>query len=95
MVEEGILEHVHPGGSKCASPIVVLRRSDGNLRICDDFKIGINHKIWSDSFPFSNIETAVRKLSGIEYCVKIDLKSTYNQIQIDNQFNEITKINTT
>ena len=33
------------GGSKWASPIVVLRKSDGDIRICGDYKIGVNHKV--------------------------------------------------
>ena len=34
LIEQDLLEHVPPGGSKWASPIVVLRKSDGDIRIC-------------------------------------------------------------
>ena len=37
MVKQGILEHVPKGGSNWASPIVVLRKADGDLRICGDY----------------------------------------------------------
>ena len=44
-IEQDLLEHVHPGGSKWISLIVVLRKSDGDIRICGDYKIGMNHKV--------------------------------------------------
>ena len=60
MVKQGILEQVPKGGSNWSSPIVVLRKADGDLRNCGDYKIGVNHKICSESFPISNIETVLR-----------------------------------
>ena len=45
MIDQGILEHVPRGGSNWASPIVVLKKKDGDLRICGDYKVGVNHKI--------------------------------------------------
>ena len=44
LLEQDLLEHVPPGSSKWASPIVVLRKPDEDIRICGDYKIGINNK---------------------------------------------------
>ena len=50
MEREGILEPVPEGGSAWASPIVVVRKSNGSLHICADFKAGVNSKIYNDYF---------------------------------------------
>ena len=94
-IEQGLLEHVPPGSSKWASLIVVLRKSDGDIRICGDYKIGVNHKVCSDSYPIPNVEVALHILAGISVFIKIDLKTAYHQIPIDNNFKEVTTINTT
>ena len=86
--------NVPPGGSKWASPIVVLRKSDGDVRICEDYKIGVNHKVCSDSYPIPNVEVEIQTLAGMSVSTKIDLKTTYHQIPIDNNFKEVTTINT-
>ena len=80
MIEQGILEHVPKGGSNWASPIVILKKKDGDLRICGDYKVGVNYKICSDSYPIPNVETVLHPLAGSKYFTKIDLKSAYNQI---------------
>ena len=55
LIEHGLHEHVPSGGSKWVSPIVFSRKSDGDKRICGDYKIGVNHKVCSDSYPISNV----------------------------------------
>ena len=73
--------------------IVVLRKSDGDIHICGDYKIGINHKICSDSYPIPNVEVAIHALAGMSVFTKIDLKMAYDQIRINNNF-KVTMINT-
>ena len=94
MIDQGILEHVPRGGSNWASPIVVLKKKDGDLRICGDYKVGVNHKICTDPYPIPDVETVLHDLAGCKYFRKIYLESAYNQIQIDEKFQEITTINT-
>lgn len=67
MVEKGILEHLTAVCSNGAQAIVLLRKLDGELRICGDYKIGVNLKICSKSFPITNIETSIHKLLGIKF----------------------------
>ena len=80
--------------SGIASLIVVVRKSDGDICICGDYKIGINHKVFSDSYPMPNVEVAIHVLAGMSLFTKIDLKTAYHQIPIDNNSKEVTTIDT-
>ena len=66
-----------------ASPIIILRKADGELIICGDYKIGVIPKICSDLFLIPNVETILQALAGTKYFTKIDLKSVYNQPDTD------------
>ena len=94
MINDGILEKVPPGGSKWASPMVIVRKPNGNLRVCADYKVGVNPKICSDSYPMPSVETAFSALAGMQYFAKIDLASAYNQLQLDEDSRAITTMNT-
>ena len=93
LIEHDLLEHILPGSSKWASPIVVLRKSDGNIRISGDYKRGVNHKVCSDSYLIPNVEVAIHVLAGMSVFTKIDLKTAYHQIPIDDNVKEVTTIN--
>ena len=94
MIDQGILERVPPGGSRWASPIVVVRKPDGDVRICSDYKVGVNDKLCSDSYPLPRIETAFSAMSGMRYFAKLDLAAAYNQIELEEESREVTTINT-
>ena len=67
MIQQGILEKVTHEGSNWASPVVTIKKTDGDIRICGDYKIGINHQICSDSFPLPSIETSSHKLANMKH----------------------------
>lgn len=60
LLEQDLLERVLPAGSKWASPLVILRKKDGDLHICDDYKIGV------DSYLILNEEWALNSLAGMK-----------------------------
>ena len=43
IMKQGILKRVPQGGSSWKSPIVAIRKQNGDLRIYGDYKIGMNH----------------------------------------------------
>ena len=65
MEREGILEPVLEGDSAWASPIVVVRKPNGNLHICAHFKAGVNSKICNDYFSLSAIKTAFSNMASM------------------------------
>ena len=92
MIDQGILEPVPCGGSKWASPIVVVPKPNGDLRICADYKVGVNQKICCDTYPMPRIEAAFSSLAGMTHFAKIDLANAYNQLEIEETSREITTI---
>ena len=83
MIQSGILEKLSHEGSDWASQKVTIKKTDGDIRICGDYKIGVNYQICSDSFPLPSIKIASHELAKMKIFAKIDLKSAYNQIEID------------
>jgi hypothetical protein len=94
LVEKGILSPVPPGGVLNASPLVWIKKKDGRLGMCVDYKLHINGKICSEAYPLPNMETMFAKMNGARYFAKIDLKSAYWQIELDDAARKLCAVNT-
>ncbi|XP_053285372.1 uncharacterized protein LOC128446371 [Pleuronectes platessa] len=70
--------------SPYASPIVLVRKKDGNLRLCVDYRL-LNSKTRKDAFPLPRIEESLDALSGACWFSTIDLASGYNQVPMTEQ----------
>jgi len=91
MLQKGIIEPVDC--SDWASPLVLVNKPDGSLRICADYKATLNPVLLTDRFPLPKIEDLIVKMSGATCFSKIDLSQAYNQIELDDT-NKYTVINT-
>lgn len=91
---EGIIEPVQAGGSQWASPIVNVLKPNGKVRICADFKAGVNHQICNDTYPIPEMETIFSEVAGMSRFAKLDLSDAYLQIELDEDSREITTIAT-
>lgn len=75
MVLDGILEEVTTGRSQWTCPIVAIKKPKGQIRICADYRFGLNYKICNDYFPIPNIQCAFTSLSNLSWFAK--RSSTY------------------
>lgn len=91
MLAEGVIEPVDC--SDWATPLVPVRKADGGLRICADYKVTLNPVLLIDRFPLPRIEDLLVGLNGAKMFSKIDLSQAYNQVELDNS-KELTVINT-
>ena len=67
--------------SSYSSPIVIARRKNGKLRICNDYR-QLNKKTIKDAYPLPRITETLDQLSNAkEYCV-LDLKGAFNQVGV-------------
>ena len=78
-----LVEHqvVRPSSSPYASPIVVVQKKDGSIRLCVDYR-QLNAKTRKDAFPLPRIEESLDALSGAKWFSTLDLASGYNQVPV-------------
>ena len=65
-----------------ATPIVIAIKSNGNVRICGDFRVTINPHVQRDDYPLPRFEDIMSKLSGGQQFTKIDLRDAYLQLSV-------------
>ena len=95
MEKEGILKSV--SFSDWASPIVIVPKPDGNIRICGDINLWqwtINPVIKNDTYPQPTPEELFSKIQGGKKFSKIDLTKAYLQLELDEESQKFLTINT-
>ena len=78
MLKEGVIV---PSQSEWASAPVLIRKKDGSLRYCIDYR-ELNACTVKDTFPLPLMEQCLDTLSGMKYFSTLDLASGYWQILI-------------
>lgn len=92
MVAKGVLTPVDY--SEWAAPIVPILKKDGSVRICGDFKVTVNPHLEIDQYPLPSINAMLANLSGGDKFTKIDLKTAYLQMEVDEDSKQYVTINT-
>ena len=67
--------------SEWASPIVVVPKPDGSIRICGDFRVTVNPSLKIDQYPLPRVEDILVTLEDSTVFSKIDLQSAYLQME--------------
>jgi hypothetical protein len=80
-LDQGIIQK---SKSPYASPIVLVQKKDGSLRICVDYR-RLNAKTVRDSFPLPRIEESLEALQGARYFSSLDLAHGYHQVVMDSE----------
>jgi hypothetical protein len=72
---------VEPSDSDWASPSVLVRKKDGSVRWCVDFR-AVNAVTIKDAYPLPNIGECIDNLSGSEFFSTLDMASGYWQVEV-------------
>ncbi|CAH8499886.1 unnamed protein product [Dicrocoelium dendriticum] len=80
--------------SSWAAPIVVVKKPNGQIRLCADFSTGLNASLNNHQYPLPLPEDMFAKLNGGRCFAKLDLSDAYLQIEVDEPSRELLTINT-
>lgn len=72
---------IRESSSPFASPIVLVKKKDGSLRLCVDYR-QLNSRTRKDAFPLPRIEESLDALTGARWFSTMDLASGYNQVPV-------------
>ena len=68
--------------SPYSAPVVIVRKKNGDLRLCVDFR-ALNSKTIGDAYPLPRLQESFDALVGAQYFSTLDLQSGYFQIGMD------------
>ena len=88
MEEEGIIEE-HHGPAPWISNTVLAQKDDGDIRVTSDMR-NVNKAILPTNIPIPRVEEIKSELSGSEIFSKLDFKSAFHQLEIDEESRNLT-----
>jgi transposase InsO family protein len=80
--------------SKWAAPIVVVKKSNGEIRLCADFSTGLNENLEMHQYPLPIIEDILTSLNGAKWFSQLDLADAYLQLEVEESSKELLTIHT-
>jgi hypothetical protein len=79
MLEQGIIA---PSRSPWASNLVLVKKKDGSLRCCVDYR-DLNAVTVKDAYPLPRTDVCFDALSGSQWFSTFDLRSSYHPVEMD------------
>ncbi len=86
MLEQGVIE---PARSPWASNIVLVKKKDGSLRCCIDYR-QLNTLTRKDAYPLPRTDVCLDAMSGASWFSTFDVRSAYHQLPMDPKSSDAT-----
>ena len=91
LVQEGVLEVTH---SEWGSPIVIVPKKTGGVRICGDYKVILNQVLDVDQHPLPKPSDLFAAFAGGKMFSKLDLTRAYHQMEVEEKCQHLLTITT-
>ena len=89
LLKEDIIEEVPSGPRELVSPLVVVPKPDGDIRVCVDMRRA-KEAIERETHPIPTIEEILHDLNGSTVFSKLDLKWGFHQVELETESRRIT-----
>lgn len=73
--------HIRPSSSPWGAPVLFVKKKDGTLRMCVDYR-ALNKLTIRNEFPLPRIDELFDALHGAKFFTALDLDTAYHQIRI-------------
>ena len=80
---------IHPSNSPWCNAMVLVRKKDGTLRFCIDFR-ELNEQTEKDSFPMPRMIDTMETMVGTKIFSSMDLKSGFWQVKMAEELRPYT-----
>lgn len=80
--------------SSWASPIVLVKKPNGALRLCIDPKRTLNPALREDHYPLPRVDDLLAGLGGHAYYSQLDLSGAFQQLKLSKESQDLVVINT-
>jgi hypothetical protein len=78
VVEAGL---IRPKYSEFGSPILFVRKADGSLRLCIDYR-GLNEVTRKNAYPLPRVDDTLNELKDADFYTHLDLASWFWQVRV-------------
>ena len=80
---------IQPSQSPWCNAVVLVRKKDGSLRFCIDFR-RLNPQTKKDAYPLPRMQETMESMVGTRHFSCMDLKSGFWQVQMDEESRQYT-----
>lgn len=85
IIEEQIGQGIiRESSSEYASPVVLVKKKNGSLRLCIDFR-DLNKRVVRDRYPLPRIQDQIDALNAAKFYCTLDMKSGFHQMLVEKE----------
>ena len=77
-----------------ASPVVVVPKANGEVRICRDYKVTLNPAVEDEQLKLPTTQDLYVALGGAKVSTKLDLSRAYTQLKVSEKSQKYLTVNT-
>ncbi len=84
---------IRPSFSPAASPVLFVKKPEGGLRFCVDYR-ALNNISIKDRYPLPLTKESLNNLRGMKYFTKLDIVSAFNRLRMKEGQKKLTAFRT-